>query len=82
MSEVVKTRMVRRKRIAEILSDLNKSGQVHVNDYVARWLSSRSYVRDLFRTIAIAYHTVQLTDDGDTLILKKKTKTEKGAEKE
>jgi hypothetical protein len=64
------SRQIRRKRIAKILEDLTRKGEVCVNDYVAIWLSSRSYVRDLFRTIALAYHFVQLDESGDVLRLK------------
>jgi DeoR/GlpR family transcriptional regulator of sugar metabolism len=64
------SRQIRRKRIAKILEDLSKRGEVHVNDYVAQWLSSRSYIRDLFRTIRLAYDFVELDESGDVLRLK------------
>jgi len=64
------SRQIRRKRIGKILEDLSKKGEVHVNDYVALWLSSRSYVRDLFRTIKLAYDFVELDESGDVLKLK------------
>jgi hypothetical protein len=66
------SRQIRRKRIAKILEDLSKKGEVYVNDYVAQWLSSRSYIRDLFRTIHLAYDFVELSEDGDVLKLKSK----------
>jgi hypothetical protein len=66
------SRQIRRKRIAKILQDLSRKGQVYVNDYVAEWLSSRSYIRDLFRTIALAYDFIELDEAGETLKLKSK----------
>lgn len=66
----VPKRLMRRKRISEILHELSEKGEVDVNTFVARWLSSRSYVRELFRTIAIAYKNVELTEDGEKLILR------------
>ena len=72
----VHTKNIRRKRIAAILEDLSKRGEVEVNEYVARWLSSRSYVRDLFRTIALAYDFVELSEDGERLRIKGEEKND------
>jgi hypothetical protein len=73
------TQQIRRKRIEIILQDLNAKGQVHVNEYVGKWLSSRSYVRDLFRTISFGFSDkVQLSEDGDVLMLKERAKSKEG----
>jgi hypothetical protein len=84
MSFLTKTRkkLSYETRIKQLLDEVNKKGQVSLDDLVKKWLLDPAYIKRLIRMAMVKYQFLYYDDENELLKIKEEAKNEKkGGEK-
>jgi hypothetical protein len=72
MSFLVKTRkkLPYETRIKQLLDEVNKKGQVSLDDLVKKWLLDPAYIKRLIRMAMVKYQFLYYDDENEVLKIK------------
>jgi hypothetical protein len=78
MSFLTKTRkkLSYETRIKQLLDEVNKKGQVSLDDLVKKWLLDPAYIKRLIRMAMVKYQFLYYDDENEVLKIKEEAKNE------
>jgi hypothetical protein len=78
MSFLTKTRkkLSYETRIKQLLDEVNKKGQVSLDDLVKKWLLDPAYIKRLIRMAMVKYSFLYYDDENEVLKIKEEAKNE------
>jgi hypothetical protein len=78
MSFLTKTRkkLSYETRIKQLLDEVNKKGQVSLDDLVKKWLLDPAYIKRLIRMAMVKYSFLYYDDENELLKIKEEAKNE------